>query len=78
MEISDEPAVSALGITAHRDVRGQLIVAVGDIHNPRRFPDSHRHKEQSQRGAFDCAYHSISASPAASQRVIQPGVMMVS
>ena len=40
VEISNEPAVSALGVTAERDGRGQLIVAVGDIHTAESFPDS--------------------------------------
>ena len=40
VEISNEPAVSALGVTAERDGCGQLIVAVGDIHTAESFPDS--------------------------------------
>jgi hypothetical protein len=40
VEISNEPAVSALGVTAERDPGGQLIVAVGDIHTAESFPDS--------------------------------------
>ena len=40
VEISNEPAVSALGVTAERDGWGQLIVAVGDIHTAESFPDS--------------------------------------
>jgi hypothetical protein len=40
VEISNEPAVSALGVTAERDGRAQFIVAVGDIHTAERFPDS--------------------------------------
>jgi hypothetical protein len=39
-EISNQPAVSALGVTAERDGWGQLIVAVGDIHTAESFPDS--------------------------------------
>jgi hypothetical protein len=41
VEISNEPVVSALGVTAERDGWGQLIVAVGDIHTAESFPDSH-------------------------------------
>jgi hypothetical protein len=40
VEISNEPAVSAFGVTAERDGWGQLIVAVGDIHTAESFPDS--------------------------------------
>jgi hypothetical protein len=40
VEISNEPAVSPLGVTAERDGWGQLIVAVGDIHTAESFPDS--------------------------------------
>jgi hypothetical protein len=46
VEISNEPAASALGVTAERDGWGQLIVAVGDIHTAESFPDSLRQKEQ--------------------------------
>src|SRR5215218_10754871 len=38
VEISNEPAVSALGVTAEPDGWGQLIVAVGDIHTAESFP----------------------------------------
>jgi len=40
VEISNEPAVSALGVAVERDGWGQLIVAVGDIHTDESFPDS--------------------------------------
>jgi hypothetical protein len=40
VEISNEPTVSALGVTAGRDGWGQFIVAVGDIHTAESFPDS--------------------------------------
>jgi hypothetical protein len=40
VQISNEPAVSALGVTAERYDRGQDIVAVGDIHTAESFPDS--------------------------------------
>jgi hypothetical protein len=40
LEISNGPAVSALGVTAERDRWGQLIVAVVDIHTAESFPDS--------------------------------------
>jgi hypothetical protein len=40
VEISNEPAVAALGATAERDGWGQLSVAVGDIHTAESFPDS--------------------------------------
>jgi hypothetical protein len=40
VEISNEPAVSALGVAAERDGWGQLIVAVVDIHTAGSFPDS--------------------------------------
>jgi hypothetical protein len=46
VEISNEPAVSALGVTAERDGWGQLIVAVGDIHTAESFPDSLASKRQ--------------------------------
>ena len=42
VEISNERAVSALGVTAERDGWGQLIVAVGHIHTAESFPDSLR------------------------------------
>jgi hypothetical protein len=42
VEISNEPAVSALGVAAERDGWGKLIVAVGDIHTAESFPDSLR------------------------------------
>jgi hypothetical protein len=42
VEISNEAAVSALGVTAERAGWGQLIVAVGDIHTAESFPDSLR------------------------------------
>jgi hypothetical protein len=38
--ISNEPAISALGVTAERHRWRQLIVAVGDIHTAESFPDS--------------------------------------
>jgi hypothetical protein len=44
VEISNEPAVSVLGVTAQRDGWAQLIVAVGDIHTAESFPDSLRRK----------------------------------
>jgi hypothetical protein len=47
VEISNKPAVSALGMTAERDVWGQLTVAVGDIHTAESFPDSLRRKRKS-------------------------------
>jgi hypothetical protein len=47
VEISNEPAVSALGVTAERGGWGHLIVAVGDIHTAKSFPDSLRAKQQS-------------------------------
>jgi hypothetical protein len=40
VEISNEPAVSALGVAAERDGWGKLIVAVGDIYTAESFPDS--------------------------------------
>jgi hypothetical protein len=40
VEISNEPAVSGLGVTAERDRWCQFIVAVGDIHTTESFPDS--------------------------------------
>jgi hypothetical protein len=40
VEISNEPAVSAIGVTAERDGWGQLIITVGDIHTAESFPDS--------------------------------------
>jgi hypothetical protein len=40
VEISNEPAISALGVTAERHRWRQLIVAVGDIHTAESFPDS--------------------------------------
>jgi hypothetical protein len=40
VEISNEPPVSALGLTAERNGWGQLIVAVVDIHTAESFPDS--------------------------------------
>jgi hypothetical protein len=46
VEISNEPAVSALGVTAERDGWGQFIVAVGDIHTAESFPDSLASKRQ--------------------------------
>jgi hypothetical protein len=46
VEISNEPAVSALGVTTECEGWGQLIVAVGDIHTAEPFPDSLRHNEQ--------------------------------
>jgi hypothetical protein len=49
VEISNESAVSALGVTAERDGWGQLIVAVGDIHTAESFPDSLASKQQSVR-----------------------------
>jgi hypothetical protein len=42
VEISNEPAVSALGVAAERDGWGKLIVAVGDIYTAESFPDSLR------------------------------------
>jgi hypothetical protein len=42
VEISNEPAVSALGVAAERDSWGKLIVAVGDIYTAESFPDSLR------------------------------------
>jgi hypothetical protein len=50
VEISNEPAVSALGVTAERDGWGQLIVAVGDIHTAEPFPDSLRRKGERASG----------------------------
>jgi hypothetical protein len=46
VEISNEPAVSALGLTAERDGWGQFIVAVGSIHTAVSFPDSHAAMQQ--------------------------------
>jgi hypothetical protein len=40
VEISNEPAVSALGVRAERDGYGQLIVARWYIHNAKSLPDS--------------------------------------
>jgi hypothetical protein len=40
VEISNERAFSALGITAECDGWGRLIVAIGDIHTAESFPDS--------------------------------------
>jgi len=40
VETSNEPAVSALGVTAERDSAGQLLVAVGNIHTAESFLDS--------------------------------------
>jgi hypothetical protein len=40
VEISNQPAVSALGVTAERDGLGPFLVAVGDIHTAESFPDS--------------------------------------
>jgi hypothetical protein len=40
VEISNELAVSALGVTAERDGWGELDVAVGEIHTAESFPDS--------------------------------------
>jgi hypothetical protein len=45
VEISNEPNVSALGVTAERDGWGRFIVAVGDIHTAESFPDSLRHTQ---------------------------------
>jgi hypothetical protein len=56
VEISNESAVSALGVTAERDGCGQLIVAVGDIHTADSFPDSLRPKQK--RGGRAAAYGS--------------------
>jgi hypothetical protein len=44
MEISNEPAVSALRVLAERDGWGQLVVAVGDIHTAESFSDSLAYK----------------------------------
>jgi hypothetical protein len=46
VEISNEPAVSALGVTTECEGWGQLIVAVGDIHTAEPFPDSLGSKQQ--------------------------------
>jgi hypothetical protein len=46
VEISNKPAVSAVGVTAERDGWGQLIIAVGDIHTAESFPDSLRQRRQ--------------------------------
>src|SRR3954449_8163783 len=46
VEISNDPAVLALGVAAERDSGDQLDVAVGDIHTAESFPDSLRRKEQ--------------------------------
>jgi hypothetical protein len=40
VEISNQSAVSALGVRAERDGWGQRIVAVGEIHTAESFPDS--------------------------------------
>jgi hypothetical protein len=56
VEISNEPAVSALGITAERDGCGQLIVAVGDIHAAESFPDSLAWKEQPGDSQRECSF----------------------
>jgi hypothetical protein len=40
VEISNEPAFSALGVTAARDGWNEFIVAVGDTHTAGSFPDS--------------------------------------
>jgi len=42
VEISNEPAVWAVGVAAERDGWGKLIVAVGDIYTAESFPDSLR------------------------------------
>jgi hypothetical protein len=42
VEISNEPAISALDMTAECAGWGQLLVAVGDIHTAEIFPDSLR------------------------------------
>jgi hypothetical protein len=46
VEISNKPAVSAVGVTAERDGWGQLIIAVGDIHTAESFPDSLASEQQ--------------------------------
>jgi hypothetical protein len=51
VEISNEPAVSALGVTAERDGWGQLIVAVSEIHTAKFFPDSLRQTEECRQQA---------------------------
>jgi hypothetical protein len=38
--MSNEPAVSVLGVTAERDGADRLIVAVGDVHSAESVPDS--------------------------------------
>src|SRR4051794_27809176 len=42
VEISNEPALSALGVTAARDGWNEFIVAVGDIHTVGSFPHNLR------------------------------------
>jgi hypothetical protein len=49
VEISNEPAFSALGVTAERDGWAEFIVAVGDIHTAESFPDSLTRKRHSGR-----------------------------
>jgi hypothetical protein len=48
VEISNEPAVTALGVALERDGWDNLIVAVGDIHTAVSFPDSLVGEEQSR------------------------------
>jgi hypothetical protein len=40
VEISNEPGVSALGVTTGCGGWGEFIVAIGDIHTAEFFPDS--------------------------------------
>jgi hypothetical protein len=53
VEISNEAAVSPLGVTAESDGWGQLIVTVGDIHRAEPFPDSLRQARYSSRIGLD-------------------------
>jgi hypothetical protein len=55
VEISNELAISALGVTAERDGGGRFIVAVGDIHTAESFPDSLRRKQKPTGAALPAA-----------------------
>ena len=67
VEISNEPAASALGVTAERDGWGQLIVAVGDIHTAESFPDSVAWQRQCRTG-LDATAAGCSVAPFAALR----------
>jgi hypothetical protein len=57
VEISNEPAVSAVGVTAELDDGRQHIVAVGDIHTAKSFPDSVSQEQQRRPRAARCSWH---------------------